>query len=106
MRSALLLLATVVPLLALPAAAKPYTDTQKRFSVELEPGWELAPIPADTLGMNFRKKHNGVPGSLHVMVRPLKPAETTKATLDDIEESFRAELGYKAGGVIHVRLTR
>lgn len=95
---ALLLVGLALALVAPPAAAKPYTDTKKRFALELEAGWELAPIPADTLGMNFRKKMNGVPGSLHVMVRPLKPAETTKQTLDELEEGFKAELGYKAGG--------
>lgn len=98
MRSALLTLSVASLLAALPAVAKPYTDTKKRFSLELEAGWELAPIPADTLGMNFRKKVNGVPGSLHVMVRALKPAETTKATLDELEQSFLGELGYKPGG--------
>lgn len=98
MRPAVLLLSLATLLAAARADAKPYTDTKKRFTLELEAGWELAPIPADTLGMNFRKKHNGVPGSLHVMVRTLKPAETTKQTLDELEEGFQAELGYKAGG--------
>ncbi len=98
MRAALSFIAITTLLVALPAAAKPYTDTKKRFTIELEAGWELAPIPADTLGMNFRKKVGAVPGSLHVMVRPLKPAETTKQTLDELEGGFTAELGYKPGG--------
>lgn len=79
-------------------AGKPYVDTKKRFALELEAGWELAPLPGDTLGMVFRKKADGVPGTLRVSVRPLRPGETSKQTLDEVEEAARAELGYKPGG--------
>lgn len=79
-------------------AAKPYVDTKKRFSLELAAGWELAPLPGDTSGMVFRKRLDSVPGTLRVSVRPLRPGETTKQTLDDIEEGARAEIGYKPGG--------
>jgi hypothetical protein len=79
-------------------AGKTYVDTKKRFSLELEAGWELAPLPGDTQGMVFRKKANGVPGTLRVSVRPLRPGETTKETLDELEDAAKNELGYKAGG--------
>lgn len=83
---------------AVPAFAKPYEDTKKRFQLELEPGWALAPLPGDTLGMVFRKKIEGAPASLRVMVRVQKPNETTKTVLDQLEEGFKAEIGYRPGG--------
>jgi hypothetical protein len=83
--------------LASPAAAKPYVDTKKRFSLEPAGGWELAPLPGDVLGMNFRKKIEGVPASLHVMVQPARPGLTVKQTLDEAEAPFRAEIGYNPG---------
>jgi hypothetical protein len=79
-------------------AGKPYVDTKKRFQLELEAGWELAPLPGDTAGMVFRKRVENIPATLRVSVRPLRPGETTKLTLDELEEGARAELGYKAGG--------
>jgi hypothetical protein len=79
-------------------AAKPYEDTKKRFSIELEPGWQLAPLPGDTTGMVFRKKLDATPASLRVMVRLQKPDETTKTALDAFEEGFKTEIGYKPGG--------
>ena len=94
-RALVVLCAAVV---AAPAAAKPYEDTKKRFALEMEPGWSLAPLPGDTLGMVFRKSVEGTPASLRVMVRVQKPDETTKTALDAIEEGFKAEIGYKAGG--------
>jgi hypothetical protein len=90
------LVAAVV--LALPAHAKPYVDTKKRFQIEMEAGWQLAPMPGDTLGMVFKKTVDGVPGILRVSVRPLKPLETTKQTLDELEEGAKSEIGYKPGG--------
>lgn len=97
-RTLALALALVLPGSATALAGKPYVDTKKRFSLELEAGWELAPLPGDTLGMVFRKKADGMPGTLRVSVRPLRPGETSKQTLDEVEEGARAELGYKAGG--------
>src|SRR5688500_18461584 len=92
------LLYTALILAALPAMAKPYVDTKKRFSVELPEGWRLAPLPGDTSGMVFQKSVDGVPGTLRVSVRPLAPGETTKTSLDEVEEVAKSELGYKAGG--------
>src|SRR5688572_27570137 len=95
MRPALsLALACATLLLSSTAAfAKPYVDTKKRFQIEMEAGWSLTPMPGDTLGMVFKKTVDGVPGILRVSVRPLKPLETTKQTLDAMEESAREEIG-------------
>jgi hypothetical protein len=79
------------------ALGKPYVDTKKRFAIEPAGGWELAPLPGDVLGMNFRKKIDGVPASMHVMVQPTRPGATLKQTLDEAEAPFRAEIGYNPG---------
>ncbi len=84
-------------LVALPATAKPYTDTKKRFSLEQPDGWVLAPMPGDTSGMIFRKNIDDIPGTLRVSVRPIKPSETPKQTLDELEGAMKAELGFQAG---------
>lgn len=84
-------------LVALPVLAKPYVDTKKRFQIEPAAGWELAPMPGDTTGMNFKKKLDGVPGLLHVAVEPLSPGQTTKQTLDKVEAPFKAEIGFNPG---------
>lgn len=84
-------------LAAFPAAAKPYTDTKKRFSLEQPDGWGLAPLPGDTSGMIFRKTVDGIPGTLRVSVRPIDPGETPKQTLDALENAMKAELGYQPG---------
>lgn len=78
--------------------AKPYKDTRARFALEQPDGWQLAPLPGDTGGMVFRKVVDGVPGTLRVSVRVIRPGETTKMTLDEVEEAAKAELGYKPGG--------
>jgi hypothetical protein len=75
-----------------------YEDTKSRFCVHQEPGWSLAPIPGDTSGMVFRKTIEGVPASLRVMVRAQRSGETTKQALDEVEDAFKTEIGYKAGG--------
>lgn len=81
-----------------PTWAKPYTDTKKRFALEMPEGWQLTPLPGDTSGMVFKKVVDGVPGTLRVSVRLIQPGETTKITLDEVEEAAKAELGYKRGG--------
>lgn len=95
MLRALLLLALVT---SSSSWAKPYKDTRARFALEQPDGWQLAPLPGDTQGMVFRKVVDGVPGTLRVAVRVIKPGETTKMTLDEVEETAKAELGYKRGG--------
>jgi hypothetical protein len=89
-------------LLAAPLLAKPYLDTKKRFSIEPAAGWELAPLPGDTTGMNFKKSVGGVPGLLHVAVKPLLPGQTTKQTLDAAEAPFKAEIGFNPGTEVPV----
>jgi hypothetical protein len=79
------------------ALAKPYVDTKKRFSIDPAGGWELAPLPGDILGMNFRKKIDGVPASLHVMVQAARPGATVEQTLDGAEAPFKGEIGYNPG---------
>ena len=91
--SALLVLVLWAPL----AFARPYVDTKKRFRLEPAGGWELAPLPGDVLGMNFRKKLDGVPASMHVMVQPAKAGTTVKQTLDAFEQPFTSEIGYNPG---------
>lgn len=86
-----------VLLLALPLAAKPYVDTKKRFQIDPAVGWELAPMPGDVTGMNFKKKVDGIPGLLHVGVSSLSPGQTVKQTLDAAEQPFRAEIGFNPG---------
>ncbi len=96
-RFAALALLCALALPALPAGAKPYVDTRKRFQLEPAVGWELAPMPGDTTGMNFRKKVDGVPGLLHVGVAPLSPGQTVKQTLDSAEQPFKVEIGFNPG---------
>jgi hypothetical protein len=79
------------------AHAKPYVDTKKRFSLEPAGGWELAPLPGDGFGMNFKKVVGGVPASLHVMVQPTTAGATLKQTLDAVEAGFVDEIGYRPG---------
>jgi len=91
-------LAALLPLVwASPAGAKPYVDTKKRFALETAGGWEGAPLPGDVLGMNFRKKIDGVPASLHVMVQATKAGVSVKQTLDGVEAPFKDEIGYNPG---------
>lgn len=96
MRSLLLL----TLLFAVPLLAKPYVDTKKRFQIDPAVGWELAPMPGDTTGMNFKKKVDGVPGLLHVGVEALAPGQTTKQTLDKVEAPFKAEIGFNPGSEV------
>ncbi|MDP2340610.1 MAG: glycoside hydrolase family 43 C-terminal domain-containing protein [Deltaproteobacteria bacterium] len=84
-------------LFAVPVQAKPFVDTKKRFQIEPAAGWELAPLPGDTRGMNFRKKVDGVPGLLHVTVDPLAPGQTVKQTLDAADAPLRVEIGFNPG---------
>jgi hypothetical protein len=91
--SALLVIVLWAPL----AWAKPYVDTKKRFRLEPAGGWELAPLPGDVLGMNFRKKVDGVPASMHIMVQPAKAGTSLKQTLDAFEQPFTTEIGYNPG---------
>jgi hypothetical protein len=101
--SAILLCGAVAMCAALSARAESkcaksdYDDTQHRFCIHLEPGWQLAPLPGDTQGMVFKKVVDGVPGVLRVSVRALKGSETAKAVLDGEEAGAKDELGYKRG---------
>lgn len=79
------------------AAKGPYVDTKHRFELALAPGWDLAPLPGDPLGMNFRRLVGGVPASLHVMVTPAVPGQTVKDSLDKAEAGFKVDLGYNPG---------
>lgn len=92
-----LLLLLVFTSLATPGFAKPYVDTRMRFQIEAAAGWELAPLPGDTLGMNFRKKVDGVPGLLHITVAPLPPGQTMKQSLDAAAAPFQNEIGFNPG---------
>jgi hypothetical protein len=74
-----------------------YDDTQHRFCIHLEGGWQLAPLPGDTQGMVFKKVVDGVPGVLRVSVRALKGSESAKQVLDAEEAGAKDELGYKRG---------
>jgi hypothetical protein len=87
---------------AFAASAKPYVDTKKRFQLEPAAGWELAPIPGDTTGMNFKKKVDGVPGLFHVAVEALAPGQTPKQTLEKKEAPFKNEIGFNPGTDIPV----
>ncbi len=74
-----------------------YIDTKQRFEITPAAGWELAPLPGDALGMNFRKLSEGVPASLHVMVQKTAAGQTVKQTLNEAEQGFKSELGYNPG---------
>ncbi len=74
-----------------------YTDTKRRFELTPAGGWELAPLPGDTLGMNFRRIVGGVPASLHVMVEKAAPGQTMAQSLQKADAGFRQELGYNPG---------
>jgi len=99
----LLALSASVPTAAAAAPQKskqkggPYVDTKRRFEITPAGGWELAPLPGDALGMNFRRIADGVPASLHVMVEKAPPGQTPKQTLDKVEAGFKTELGYNPG---------
>lgn len=80
--------------------AKPYTDTKKRFALDMPTGWQLAPMPGDTAGMMFRREIDGVPGILRVSVRSVVTGENVRDALDRFEAPFRAEIGYQAGADI------
>lgn len=84
-------------LAALPAAAKSYTDTKQRFSLDLASKWKLHPVPGDTSGMRFKKTSGGRFGILQVMVRPLQNAQTPEASLDAYTAPYREEIGFKLG---------
>jgi hypothetical protein len=94
----------VVLAVASSAHAKPYVDTKKRFSLDLPAGFELAPLPGDTAGMQFKKRLDDVPLSVHITVHALKPGETPKDSLDAAEAPFKLEIGYRAGGDVPVRV--
>jgi hypothetical protein len=90
-------LSSTTTMAAAPDKSGPYVDTKKRFELRLAGGWELAPLPGDTLGMNFRRIQNGVPASLHVMVEKAGPGQTVAQTLQKADAGFRTELGYNPG---------
>jgi hypothetical protein len=100
-----MLLAVLVTATSAWAAPKgPYTDTKKRFEISLAGGWELAPLPGDGFGMNFRRIVAGVPASLHVMVEKAGPGQTVQQTLDKAEAGFKAEIGYNPGTDVPVTI--
>lgn len=104
-RSALLALMAALALLvglASPSHAKRYEDTRHRFSLDMPKKWRLAPIPADTQGMVFRRDVGDVPVTMRVAVRPLKPAETIEQSLADAVRPFSAEIGFKRLERTHV----
>lgn len=79
------------------AAAKPYVDTKKRFSLELPAGWAPAPMPGDTAGMVFKKSADGVPAVFRVAVHEVAPGETPTKSLDAFERPFHDEIGFRPG---------
>lgn len=105
---ALSFLAVVAALfsLAVGAAPKggPYVDTKKRFEIAPAGGWELAPMPGDTTGMNFRRIVAGVPALLHVKVVKANAGQTLKQTLAVEDASFKNEIGYNPGTDVPVTI--
>ena len=81
-----------------------YTDTKKRFEISVAAGWELAPLPGDGFGMNFRRIVGGVPASLHVMVEKAGPGQTVQQTLEKVDAGFKAEIGYNPGTDVPVTI--
>ncbi len=53
--------------------AAPFEDTQKRFTLELPPGWEFAPMPGDTTGATFRKRADKALALASVQILPILP---------------------------------
>ena len=78
------------------SAARPYHDTKDRFSLELAPGWELAPQFGDTLGMVFKKIIGQRPPVMALfMVRVAPPGTAGSRTFADAtEEVFAAQPGF------------
>jgi hypothetical protein len=82
----------------------PYVDTKKRFEIALAGGWELAPMPGDTTGMNFRRVVAGVPALLHVKVMKTAPGQTVKQTVAGEDAAFKNEIGYNPGTDVPVSI--
>lgn len=79
------------------AGAKTYTDTKKRFSVELPSGWSMAPVPGDTRGMRFKKTAGDRIAIVQVSVRSAEGGETAQQSLEAYTAPFRAEIGFREG---------
>jgi hypothetical protein len=97
-----LVFATVLSLgVSAPADARKkkgqYTDTKKRFALELPSGWRLAPMPGDTSGMVFKKDVDGAFGLFRVSVRKIRAGETLSQSLNEALRPFAAEIGYTPG---------
>ena len=82
---------------AFPAHAKTYVDTKERFSIALASGWKLAPIPGDTTGMVFSKRHGDFPASMRIQVSPLRGFARLDEGLRANLVPFEAEVGFRRG---------
>lgn len=74
-----------------------YTDTKKRFALELPSGWRLHPTPGDTTGMTFRRDVDGAFALLRVMVRPATRDDSVERALEVATGPLRGEIGFRAG---------
>ena len=61
-------LALAACLAAATASSPVYIDTQKRFTLSLPAGWEVAPLPNDMGGASFRRRNGGQLALLGVQV--------------------------------------
>ena len=64
----MLSLALAACLSAAPSSPATYLDTQKRFTLQLPAGWEVAPLPHDMGGMSFHRRRGGALALLGVQV--------------------------------------
>ncbi len=87
-------------------AARPYHDTKERFSLELAPGWEMAPQFGDTLGMVFKKLLGRRSQAMALfMVRVAPPGTAGSRTFADAtEQVFASQPGFRALGESRARI--
>jgi len=77
------------------ALSTPFEDPLKRFTLDLPPGWEFAPLPGDTSGSSFRIKRPKSLAFASIRIFPAMPDTTLDAVSKLLAQSSAKESNYK-----------
>ena len=82
-------------LLAAVTVTTPFEDVQKRFHVDLPPGWNFAPQPGDTAGAFFRRDVEGMQGNAAVRVIIFPNPITVEAFVGSVAAATDHDPGFR-----------